>query len=217
MKTTLACLTVIALALWAAPAPAATTPALTAFDETFAKVNDYTVTVHAHEVKGDRVQDRVYQYWFKRPSLAKVEIVSGDGVGSGGVWKGGDVVRGHRKILFLKPSLVVSIHDPQATSLRGYTIPDGLLQNEIAKYKEIKGQLIQTAGPEIDGTPTDSIELKIADPASHDNITRAILYVSKSTHFPVRQIRYEGDKIVADDTFTDLKTNVGLTDSDFPF
>ena len=62
---------------------AASAPAITAFDEAFAKVNDYTVTVRTHEVKGDRIQYRTYHYWFMRPNSAKTLIVSGDGSGSG--------------------------------------------------------------------------------------------------------------------------------------
>lgn len=196
-------------------ASAATTPAITAFEDAFAKVNDYTVTVRAHEVKGDRVQDRTYNYWFKRPNLAKTLIVSGDGKGSGGVWSGGDTVSGHQGGMLSFIHLTVGLHDARATSLRGYTIPEGLLQNEVAKYTQIKGELSQRGGPQIDGVATDEIDLKLADPAANDGITRMQIFLNKDTHFPVRQIRWAGDKDVADETFVNLKTNVGLTSSDF--
>jgi outer membrane lipoprotein-sorting protein len=210
---------VLALAFSLIPlaAPAANTPAITAFDEAFAKVNDYTVTIRAHEVKGDRVQDRVYKYWFKKPNMAKTLITSGDGSGSGGVWKGGDTVSGHQGGMLSFIHLKVSIHDGRATSLRGYTIPEGLLQNEVDRYRNTKGEVSQRPGPAIDGIPTDEIDLKIADPSSDGGITRATLYLNKETHWPVRQVRWEGDKIVADETFTDLKTNVGLSENDFPY
>jgi len=217
MKRLLSGIPLFALALSMLPASAASTSAITAFDDAFAKVNDYTVTVRAHEVKGDRVQDRTYKYWFKRPSLAKTLIISGDGNGSGGVWNGGDNVSGHQGGMLAFIHLKVGLHDGRATSLRGYTIPEGLLQNEVDKYKQINGELTERAGPTIDGAPTDEIDLKLADPSANGGITRAVLYLSKTTHFPVRQVRYEGDKPVADDIFTDLKTNVGLSNSDFPF
>lgn len=198
-------------------APAASTPAITAFDEAFSKVNDYTVTVRAHETLGSRIQDRTYHYWFKRPSLAKTLIVAGDGSGSGGVWNGGDSVSGHQGGMLSFIHLKVGLHDSRATSLRGYTIPEGLLQNEVDKYKQIKGDLSQRRGPEIDGVATDEIDLKVADPSSNGGITRMTIYLSKETHFPVRQIHWAGDQDVADETFRDLKTNVGLADSEFPF
>jgi len=217
MKRLLSGIPVLAFALATIRASAASTPAIAAFDQAFSKVNDYTVTVQAHEVKGDRTQDRTYHYFFKRPNMAKTDIVAGDGSGSGGVWKGGNTVKGHLRIAFITVGKTVDLHDGKATSLRGYTIPDGLIQNEVDKYKEIKGELTQGPGPEINGTATEAIELKIADPSAYGGITRAVIYLSKTTHFPVRQVRFEGDKIVADETFTDLKTNVGLTDGDFPF
>ncbi len=209
---------VLALAVTLVPlsSPAATTPALTAFDEAFTKVNDYTVTVRAHETKGDRIQDRTYHYWFKRPNLAKTLIVAGDGSGSGGVWNGGDQVSGHQGGMLAFIHLKVGLHDPRAVSLRGYTIPEGLLQNEVDKFKDAKGDLSQRGGPEIDGVPTDEIDLKLSDPVD-DGVTRMALYLNKQTHWPVRQVRWAGDKIVADETFLDLKTNVGLTEGDFPF
>ena len=207
----------LALSLLPHAAAAAGAPAIAAFDDAFAKVDDYTMTVKTHEVLGDRTQDRTYHYFFKRPTMAKVDIVEGDGAGSGGVWKGGDVVKGHKKVLFFTGSRVVPLHDPQATSLRGYTIPDGLMQNEVDKYKQIKGDLSQKPGPDMNGTSTDEIDLTVAGASQDQGVTRMVIYLDKTTHFPVRQVRYAGDKVVADATFSDVKTDVGLKDADFPF
>ena len=209
----------LALGLTLVPlaASAASTPAIAAFDNAFSKVNDYTVTVRAHEALGDRTQDRTYHYWFKRPNLAKTLIVSGDGNGSGGVWNGGDQVSGHQGGMLAFIHLKVGLHDSRAVSLRGYTIPDGLLQNEVDKYKDVKGTLTQRGGPDIDGVATDEVDLQVADPSAYGGVTRMAIYLNKQTHWPVRQVRWAGEKIVADETFSDLKTNVGLTNGDFPF
>lgn len=72
-------------------------------------------------------------------------------------------------------------------------------------------------GPEIDGVATDAVELKYADPSSQSGATRAVMYFSTVTHFPLRQLQYQGDKVVGDESFADLKINAGLSDSDFPF
>ncbi|HEV3152733.1 MAG TPA: hypothetical protein VGZ02_02900 [Candidatus Baltobacteraceae bacterium] len=207
----------LALSIAAPAARAAGVPAISAFDQAFSKVNDYTVTVKAHEVSGSHTQNRTYNYWFKRPDKAKTLIVDGDGKGSGGVWNGGDSVSGHQGGFLAFIHLKVSIHDPRATSLRGYTIPEGLIQNEVDKYKDVKGDLTQKAGPAVDGAATDEVDLNVADPAQNQGVTRMIIYFNRETHFPVRQLRYAGDQIVADETFANLKTNVGLTDGDFPF
>ncbi len=206
---------VLAAAAVIAPVSAATVPAITAFQETFAKVNDYTVTVHASESLGNQTQDRTYRYMWKRPHLVKTQILSGPGTGGGGVWNGGDTVSGHQGGILSFIHLTVGIHDGRATSLRGYTIPDGVLPNQVAKYTTMKGTLSERGGPVIDGQDSTLVELKIAPGAGEPGETRAVIYFSKSTHLPLAQIRWAGDKVLSKELWTDLRTNVGLKDSDF--
>lgn len=194
-----------------------TAPAITAFNQMFAGVNDYSCTIRAHEVKGTATQDRVYQYEFMKPHFAKTLILSGDGQGSGGVWAGGDQVSGHQGGILSGIHLKVSIDDPRAVSLRGVTIPEGLLQNIVANYAKTPGTLTQADGGVVGGSPTDRLDLKVSDASANDGVTEQILYLSKQTHWPVRQILYAGNQIVLDETITDMKTNTGLTQADFPF
>jgi hypothetical protein len=210
-------LSILALAAAAltAPASAATVPAITAFQETFAKVNDYTVVVHASESLGNQTQDRTYRYMWKRPRLVKTQILEGPGAGGGAVWTGGDTVSGHQGGILSFIHLTVGIHDGRATSLRGYTIPDGVLPNQVEKYTTMKGTLSERGGPVIDGQETTLVELKIAPGAGEPGETRAVIYFSKSTHLPLAQLRWAGDTILSKELWTDLRTNVGLKDSDF--
>jgi len=215
-RTLLLCATLIGVSCIAARA-ANEAPAIAAFDKAFAGINDYTCVLHVHEAKGTATQDRVYQYEFMKPHFVKTLILDGDGKGSGGVWTGGDQVSGHQGGFLSGIHLKISVHDPRAVSLRGVTIPDGLLQRIVDNYATIPGKLTQLDGGKIQGVDTDRIELKVADPASNYGISDQILYLSKETHWPVRQILYSGSQIVLDENVTELKTNVGLTQSDFPF
>jgi outer membrane lipoprotein-sorting protein len=101
--------------------------------------------------------------------------------------------------------------------MRGYTIPDGLIQTIFANYQTVAGALSQGGGGTVDGVDTDRVENKVADPASNGGITDMILYVNHATHWPVRQILYAGGTIVVDQHFSDIQTNTGLKPSDFPF
>ena len=83
-------------------------PALAAFEQAFASVNDYAVVERVHEVKGTASQNRTYEVWFMKPHFAKTLIQAGDGKGSGGVWAGGDQVSGHQGGLFSGVHLKVS-------------------------------------------------------------------------------------------------------------
>lgn len=209
----------VLLALSACPAARAdnTAPALSAFDQMFAGINDYTCTIHAHEVKGTATQDRVYSYMFMKPHYAKTLILEGDGKGSGGVWAGTNQVSGHQGGILSGIHLKVDLHDPRAVSLRGVTIPEGLLQNVVGRYATIPGTLTQSNGGMVGGVQTDRLDLKVTDPTSNDGVSEQILYLSKETHWPVRQILYSGSQIVLDESIADLKTNTGLTQADFPF
>ncbi|HEY1429893.1 MAG TPA: hypothetical protein VGF18_09990 [Candidatus Tumulicola sp.] len=222
MHRTLAAAGSLLLALLAASTPAARAenapvPAITAFDQAFAATNDYHCIIHVHEVKGDQSQNRVYEYWFMKPHFIKTLIQSGDGKGSGGVWNGGDQVSGHQGGLFSGIHLKISLTDPRAVSLRGITMPEGLLQNVVHMYVKTPGTLTQANGGKIDGVPTDRIDLKVANPSANSGISEQILYFSQASHWPVRQVLYSGNTIVLDQIIDDLKTNVGLTQSDFPF
>jgi outer membrane lipoprotein-sorting protein len=192
-------------------------PAITAFDQAFASVNDYTCILHVREAKGTQTQDRVYQYFVMKPHYVKTLILDGDGKGSGGVWVGGDQVSGHLGGILSGIHLKIGVHDPRAVSLRGVTIPEGLLPLIIDDYGTIPGKLTQVDGGKVGGVETDRVELKVADPASNHDVSEQILYLSKETHWPIRQIMYSGSQIVLDESIKDLKTNVGLTQGDFPF
>jgi hypothetical protein len=61
------------------------------------------------------------------------------------------------------------------------------------------------------------LDLKVADPSSNHDISEQMLYLSKETHWPIRQVMYSGSQIVLDESVNDLKINVGLTQSTFPF
>lgn len=192
-------------------------PAIAAFDRAYTGVTDYTCILHVHEANGTQTQDRVYQYSFLNPHYVKTLILEGDGKGSGGVWIGGDQVSGHLGGILSGFHLKISLHDPRAVSLRGVTIPDALLPRIIDDYGTIPGKLTQTDGGKVGGVETDRLELNVADPASNHGITDQIVYLSKETHWPVRQIMYSGSQIALDESVSDVKMNVGLTKSDFPF
>lgn len=200
-----------------AASAASDAPAISAFDQAYASVTDYTCILHVHEAKGTQTQDRVYQYSFLNPHYVKTLILDGAGKGAGGVWIGGDQVSGHLGGILSGIHLKIDLHDPRAVSLRGVTIPEGLLPGVIDDYGTIPGKLTQTDGGQVAGIETDRLELKVADPALNHDISDQVVYLSKATHWPVRQIMYSGPQLVLDESVSDLKTNVGLTKRDFPF
>jgi len=208
---------VVAISMPHAARAANSAPAIDAFNAAFAKVTSMTWKEQAHEVQGTSTQNRTYDYSFMKPHFAKTLIESGDGRGSGGVWTGGDQVSGHQGGILSGIHLKVDLHDGRATSIRGYTIPDGLIQNIVATYADTPGTLRQGAGGKIGGVETDVLDLKVANPASYHGVTEQQLWFNAATHWPVRQVMYAGTQIVLDQSFSDFNLNASLTQDDFPF
>jgi outer membrane lipoprotein-sorting protein len=197
------------------PAGASEAPALAAFANAVAGLQDYTVTIHTHEVLGRRVQDRIQQFWFKKPTLAKIEVTSGPGRGGLAVWRGGTTLRGHQGGFLSFIKLTLDIHDARAESLRGDTIDTAYFGQWLTHFANTKGDVSQTPGPLVEGVPTDAVTLNVADPSADHNVSREIVYLSTATHLPLKTERFEGDALVKSELFIDLKPNVGLTDADF--
>ena len=196
-------------------APARAAAPLSDFADAWAKVDDYTCTIVSHDVLGTQTQDRRENYWFKKPNFAKIEIVEGPGKGSGAVWHGGDTVVGHLGGILAGFKQTVSLHDKRATSLRGDTIDSASFSSILSYYQNAKGGLSEGPAETVDGTPVDTVLLKTADPAASNGVTREALYLSKATHLPVRRVKFDGDKLVKQQDFTNVKLDPGLKASDF--
>jgi outer membrane lipoprotein-sorting protein len=201
-------------------APAANAAA--ALDEAaaaFTKINDYVTTVVVHETdnSGKNVEDRTYKYSFMKPSFVKLEILAGSHRGAGVVWRGGDKVKGHDGGFLSGIHLTLDIHNGRVVSLRGDTVDSGTIPAMLDQFKTIKGDVSEVVGPTIEGQPTDVVTLKVADPTTDDGVSKIVLYLSKTTHLPVRRERFVGDQLVKLENVTSMKTNVGLTENDFPF
>ena len=201
-----------------APAPGAVT-ALDEANAAFSKINDYVMTVVVHETDnaGKNVEDRTYQYSFLKPTDVKLAILAGSHRGAGVVWKGGDKVKGHDGGFLSGIKLTLDIHNGRVVSLRGDTIDSGTIPGMLDRFKTIKGEVSEAPGPTLDGQATDVVTLKVADPTTDTGITKEQLFLSRTTHLPLRRLRYVGDLLVKSENVTSIKTNVGLTDRDFPF
>jgi hypothetical protein len=190
-------------------------PALSAFGAAVDTLQDYTVTIAVHETDGKRAQDRAVRYWYKKPTTAKIEVISGTGRGSVAVWRGGGSVRGHQGGFLSAIKLTVGIHDARAVSLRGDTSDSAYFGNVLERFKTTKGELSEAPGPEIAGVSTEAITLKVADPSRNQRISKDVVYLSRATHLPVKRERFEGDVLVKSQFFSNLKLNLNLTDQDF--
>jgi len=189
---------------------AAPTGAAASFLDAWSKVQSYTTDIKVHETKGTATQDRTYHYAFLKPHFARIDITGGPGKGGGASWKGGDTVSGHQGGLLSGIHLNISIHDPRAVDLRGYTIDDGSFAS-IASWIEAAPAL--TLGEESwNGTAYDTVAAPFSDALG---ATKRVLYLSKTTHLPARRVTFAGDTVVEDEVFTNINPQAALMEGDF--
>lgn len=191
-------------------APATATQAFAKFDAAWAKVTSYSCTLTSHEVEGTRVQDRVYQLYFRKPYDMRMNVTDGDDKGAEAVYTGGDRVKGHHGGWLSFVHLNLDIHNSQATSVRGTTIADA---NFEALVEHIKGLSGATIDETLDGDQT-KIDATVADASADDNVTREMMVLG-ADGLPVEFDQWQGQELVKHQTFADLKVNVDIPDSTF--
>ena len=193
------------------------TPALDAFMKAWDGIDNYHETIVTHETTDDgkSIQDRTYDYKFKKPTYALILITDGPGKGGGAAWHGGDKVKGHQGGILSHLKLIVPITDPRATSLRGDTMVVASFQYEINHYLTTPGTVSEAPGPSVDGKPTTAVTLNVSDPKSNGNVSKDVLDIDNATHLTAKREQYVGSTLVKTETFKDIQLNPGLKPEDF--
>jgi hypothetical protein len=173
------------------------------FAAAWASVTAYTTTIAVTERNNTLVQNVVLDYTFRKPSSVTVHVSAGPNAGVTMVWDGGTTVVAHRgsglAALFKK---TLSLHDPQATTIRGSSIDQLSFGAILAHAQQEAGHLTETTQSAIDGVNVDAVTLMSADVAANGGLTREIVELSPNTHLPVRVLGYDGATLVRQIDFT---------------
>jgi hypothetical protein len=155
---------------------------------------------------GDAIQTSVSTFTFHKPSSAVIHFIAGKNSGVTIEWSGGDTVVAHRGSglmgLFKK---TFALHDPQMMTIRGASIDELSFGAILAHAQDIAGTISQTPGPTLFGGPTDTVALVPTSSASDSGLTREVAVIATEVGFPLRLLCYEGDSLVRQIDFTDLK------------
>jgi outer membrane lipoprotein-sorting protein len=186
--------------------PSRSSSALSAFSSAWARVTAYNATIKVFEKKGVTVQNVIFKYTFRKPSIVTVDVVAGSNNGVSLLWTGGTTVRASRGSglagVFKK---TLSLHDPQVTTIRGSSIDQLSLGHILAHAEQTPGKISQGLGVTINGVATEAVTLIPTNPATDAGYTREVMYISSLTHFPLRVSGYQGSTLVREIDFLDLK------------
>lgn len=177
--------------------------ALDRFAQSWSTLPAYHATLAMHETAGTNVQDRTYDFSFKKPNHATIVISSGPGRGGREVWDGGDTVIASPPGILSSMHLKLGIHDARLVTLRGDTIAMASF-GWVLDHLQNDGTLTQQPGPTLAGAATNELTLAIADPAKAGGYTRDIVDCSSLTGLPVRVQRYIGAELVKTITYTNV-------------
>jgi outer membrane lipoprotein-sorting protein len=188
-------------------------PAWTAFVGIAARFNDARFEIASHIVNDSGEHDNVLRISFRKPHFARCEVLDGNGAGGVAVWRGGPMVLVRPPGILSRFALALNRNDPHVVDSRGRGCGQTTLDNFATEYGA-HGKLEESAGPTIEGTPTDAIAwTRTGDDSSGD--TRRVLYLSASTHLPVELKSYRGEVLVEDSHFRNIKLDTGMPFSTF--
>jgi hypothetical protein len=210
----------LCLLLTPAGAPAAPASSFERLEALWSGIQDYSMTIDAHEVLGDQSAENELHFAFKRPDHARLDILTGLRSGSTIVWGGGDRVTAYMR-LFSFFKMHGDARQKDLTSLRGNGILNPNMGDVIACFAAYRDQLREHDGPEIAGKPTDEIELPYRGvecpddpPADRGTVTLDVLDVDRQSGLVITRKRYEGDAVVERWDMADWRINAGLSDRD---
>jgi len=199
---------------------AALAGALAALSLEWSHVRDYTVTIEAREVRGERSAQQILRYAYRRPDSARLEVLAGPKRGSIVVWHGDDLAVAYRRGLRIF-SVRLEPWDERVTSLRGNGVLTPNFDKVLACFAGHGSRVSERRGPVVEGESTTAIVLAHAgiacelDSPVDREVTRDVLYVSQRTRLPVRRERFAGARLVESWELRDLQLNRDLPDSAF--
>jgi hypothetical protein len=189
-----------------AGARAASGSALDQFATALSSLNGYNATIQLYEVKGGSTEHAVFAYTFSKPTSVTMKVEQGPNAGATVKWSGGPNVNASKSGPFgITMGKNVSLNDPLVTSLRGYTVSDLSLGGILAHAQQTGGTL-SSGSTTLNGVAVNAVRLNVANPSQNNGMTREVLYLSESSHLPVRIDGFAGSELVRTYRFTITKT-----------
>ena len=173
-------------------------------------IEDYQCRMYEFSMAGSKREERIINYYFKKPKLIRMDILEGNrpfDSGSVGVYTGGDKVTGHRGGIMRDIVITVKKNSVLATTVRGETFD----QSDMLTVIERMGRLLAIGGVDLVEKNTHiEFEFTPFDPSQNEGISRDVVWIDRKTMLIIRNERYEEEKLVQKITWKDYIINAGL-------
>ena len=196
----------------AVPVPANAPAAYMQFVGAAAAIKDYTVTVQEQdETDPPHVvsEDRVLHFKYGKPCYGRVDVISGRLAGAAAQWQGGHKLKGHLGGDVSHIKQVVPDTDPKTTDVRGLPMYAGYFPWIIDRFNEA-GTITAAPGPTMDGVATDVVTITGGDPKKQFGFTKNVMTLSSTTHLPLVNDGFTGDRRTLHAVFSEYVINPNL-------
>jgi hypothetical protein len=166
--------------------------------------------MHEFSISEGRREERIINYYFKKPLLIRIDILDGNRSldrGSVGVYTGGKKVTGHRGGFMDGMIMSVRKDSRHAMSLRGETIEKSTILAVIERM-----EYLAEHGTVSSHEHESHIELVFQphDSTKNDGITRDVVWLERDTLFIILIQRYEKERLVQQAARGNFIINAGL-------
>lgn len=181
----------------------------------YEEIRDYQCRILEWCTDGSRVEERIINFYFKKPKLIRMDILQGSrpfDSGSVAVYLGSGKVSGHRGGLLKGIVLNVQKTSALATTIRGVAIDESDMETvlmEIPFYFQ-NGRILMTERDTV-----YEFECVPFDVSKNDGISKDVLRVDKKSLFVVYNERFSGASSVQRVEWSDYIIDAGLPDELF--
>jgi outer membrane lipoprotein-sorting protein len=173
-------------------------------------IEDYQCRMHEFSIGGGRREEKIINYYFKKPKLIRLDILDGNRAfdkGSVGVYTGGEKVTGHRGGIMREIVLSIKKDSALATSVRGETIDQSDMLTIIERIEYL---LVNGDASIVEKVSHIEFEFFPHDPSKNEGISKDVVWVDRETMLIIRNERYEEERLVQQVTWGKHIINAGL-------
>jgi len=183
---------------------------LNAVRDSYERIDDYQCRMHEFSIGGGRREERIINYYFKKPLLIRIDILDGNkplDEGSVGVYTGGKKVTGHRGGFMKGMVLSVKKDSALAMSVRGETIE----RSNVLAVIERMEHLVENGTVAIQERD-DYVEFVFIpfNASINEGISRDVVWIERDSMLIIRIERYEEETLVQQAVREDYIINAGL-------
>jgi outer membrane lipoprotein-sorting protein len=183
----------------------------------FDALQDYLCLFESSVTDGHRTQDFVYRYFFKKPNLVRVEVVSGENAGATLIVQG-EKVRAKPAGLLSLLTFTFRPDHPRVTDIRKNRLDQTPWGYFIEQHLQSLDHLtvLSSRRDSQDGREVLVFDLSSRDPAQTRGISRETIWVSYREALLLRYEMFDGQgRPVQTARYTDIVLDPGLPDSLF--